>query len=473
MRESYVPRAFAIVETIVSIVGHRLTERLFTVVHQVSGVYRLILVGLPELDCGLLCTRSRPNSPGLTCRVRSRIRRALIEPSPAGDDSQCALGLLPLWVCFRRILPGFFDKFGTTVLGRVFCAMITTLLYRRTPPRQGVTAFVPSTNPPSKMPRSTLLTCLAWPAVFCLAFVACPVRAQSPAPIPVPEGLSTPLPEAKSASTTARHLSQTDQANIILKRALLGAVWGQPVHCKIHQEITAAGQTIRGTGIYARGGLGEMKLVLQAVAGNSQNRLEQVSDGRRLRVVLRINGEEEGYHVDLTRIHKYLGGFTQEDFSDPNVALHLAIGGQNEKLRGLCQLYEWTSVRATTYRQPESSEDTPVWELTGVRNLKGVLKGTAPIDGSLVASDDAKIAPDAVKITVARGGALPFWLYAVEETRTQPSNLVGKRLAMRIEYYDPVIAKMPPGTFSAEDFASSAGSDIDETIKYQPPVPVN
>ncbi len=73
-----------------------------------------------------------------------------------------------------------------------------------------------------------------------------------------------------------------------------------------------------------------MKLVLQAVAGNSQNRLEQVSDGRRMRMVLRINGVEEGYHVDLTKVHKALGSFTQEDFVDPEVALHLAIGGQNE-----------------------------------------------------------------------------------------------------------------------------------------------
>lgn len=352
--------------------------------------------------------------------------------------------------------------------------MITTLPLLITPPWQAMTALdrprfayrLWSQYSPFRL---SVAVCF-----FCLVCVVSPASAQSLAPIPAPEGLQIPIPESKSPSTTTpRHLNQADQAKIILQRALLSAVWGQPLHCKIHQEISTATQTIRGTGIYARGGLGEMKLVLQAVAGNSQNRLEQVSDGRRLRVVLRINGEEEGYHVDLTRIHKYLGGFTKEDFSDPKVALHLAIGGQNEKLRGLCQLYEWTSVKATTYRQPESSEDTPVWELTGIRNLKGVLKGTAPIDGSLVASDDAKVAPDAVKIIVGRGGALPFWLYAVEETRTSPSDLVGNKLVMRIDYYAPVMIAMPPGTFSAEDFASSAGTDIDETVKYQPPVPVN
>ena len=313
-----------------------------------------------------------------------------------------------------------------------------------------------------------------------LALLACPVCSQTPTPLPVPEGLQSDLPATPAASTSnsARHLSQTDQATIILQRALLNAVWGTPVHCKIHQEITAAGETIRGTGIYARGGLGEMKLVLQAVAGNSQNRLEQVSDGRRLRVVMRINGDEYGSHVDLTRIHKYLGGFTQEDFTDPKVALHLAIGGQNEKLRGLCQIYEWTSVKATTYQQPESSQETDVWELTGIRTLKdgklnGVLEGTAPIDAGLVASDGAQAAPDAVKIIVARGGPLPFWLYSVEETRTAPSDLSGNKLHARIDYFDPIIAKMPPGTFSAEDFASSAGSDSDETAKYQPPTPPN
>ena len=309
--------------------------------------------------------------------------------------------------------------------------------------------------------------------LICLLSLACSASAQTPAPLPAPDGLPGALPESQTASKTPRHLSQADQANIILQNALLKAVWGPPVHCKIHQEITAAGQTIRGTGIYARGGLGEMKLVLQAVAGNSQNRLEQVSDGRRLRAVLRINGEEEGYHVDLTRIHKYLGGFTQEDFDKPEVALHLAIGGQNEKLRGLCQMYEWTSVKATVAQPPESSVEIPVWELTGVGNFKGVLKGTAPIDAGLPYIDGAKVAPDAVKIVVGRGGSLPFWLYSVEETRSTPSELAGKKLVMRIDYYDPVIAKMPPGTFSAEDFAASAGTDADETAKYQPPVPLH
>lgn len=387
------------------------------------------------------------------CDLESaRLARTPPNALQACGETPGALRLLPLWLCFRRTLPGFFDKFGTTGLGRVFCAMITTLQLLKTPHH----------------PLLSFLVCLL--SLLCSFGPAC---AQVPAPIPVPEGLQTAFPKSKTAGNTARHLSQADQASIILNRALLAAVWGQPMHCKINQEITAAGQTIRGTGIYARGGLGEMKLVLQAVAGNSQNRLEQVSDGRRLRVVLRLDGEEDGYHVDLTRIHKYLGGFTQDDFSDPKVALHLAIGGQNEKLRGLCQLYEWTSVKATTYQQPESAVETPVWELTGIRNLKGVLKGTAPIDGSLVASDDAKVAPEHVKIIVARGGPLPFWLYSVEETRTTPSDLIGKRLLVRIDYYDPVIAKMPPGTFSAEDFASSAGSDTDETVKYQPPVPVN
>ncbi len=310
-------------------------------------------------------------------------------------------------------------------------------------------------------------------ACICLLFVACPAFTQTPKPIPVPDGLHSAFPQPTTGGASPRHLSQADQASIIMNRALLNAVWGQPLHCKIHQEITVAGQTIRGSGIYARGGLGEMKLVLQAVAGNSQNRLEQVSDGRRLRVVLRINGEEDGYHVDLTRIHKYLGGFTQEDFTDPKVALHLAIGGQNEKLRALCQLYEWTSVKPTTYQQPESSEEIAVWELTGVRNMNGVLKGTASVDASLVACDNAKVAPDRAKVIVARGGPVPFWLYSVEETRSVPSDLFGENLSMRIDYYDPLVAKMPPGTFSAEDFASSAGSDIDETVKYQPPVPIN
>ncbi len=310
-----------------------------------------------------------------------------------------------------------------------------------------------------------------------LGFAVSLAYCQSSVPIPVPSGLEGSLPESKPATSAAasnqpKHLTKADQVNLILNRALLNAVWGPSVHCKIHQEIKLGNQTIRGTGIYARGGVGEMKLVLQAVAGNSQNRLEQVSDGRRLRSVLRINGDEEGYHVDLTKVYKSMGNFTPEDYADPKIALHLAIGGQNEKLRALCQLYEWNSVKATAYIPPDGSEEVAVWELTGTRTLKGVLRGTTTMDALLVASDDAKMAPDQAKVIIGRGGALPFWLFAVEETRQAPSEWGGKKFSIRIDYHDPVATSMPPGTFSADDFASSAGSDVDETSKYIPPGPL-
>lgn len=67
---------------------------------------------------------------------------------------------------------------------------------------------------------------------------------------------------------------------------------------------------------------------------------------------------------------------------------------------------------------------------------------------------------------------MPFWLYSVEETRVAPSDWAND-LTIRIDYFDPIVAKMPAGTFSAEDFAASTGTDVDETSKYTPPSPVN
>ncbi len=108
--------------------------------------------------------------------------------------------------------------------------------------------------------------------------------------------------------------------------------------------------------------------MLTVVAGDYQNRLEQISDGRRLRMVQRHDGKEVGSHVDLVKVSEYLGNFNREkDMQDPLVALHLSIGGQNEKLRAVCQQYRWTSVKVGKHQQPGHDDEVDVWWLEGER----------------------------------------------------------------------------------------------------------
>ncbi|MCC6508050.1 MAG: hypothetical protein IT423_03020 [Pirellulaceae bacterium] len=317
----------------------------------------------------------------------------------------------------------------------------------------------------------TLLAVLSATTLCLLCLGNAPLIAQIA--VPAPDGLQSVVPIQNSGGNTAaqRHLSQADQAAIILKSALLSGVWGPPAHCAIRKEIEILGRTIRGTGKYARGSVGEMKLALKVVAGNHQNSLDQVSDGRTLRVLYRLDGKEDGSHIDLVRVSEYLGRFTEQDRTDPLVALHLAIGGQNEKLRALCQQYKWTSVTGGKYTQPGHTETTDVWWLEGHRSFdEPVLRGTAKIDAMLASADSAQLAPNLVSLAIGRGGPMPFWLYHVKETRQVKEKTVGSHeFVVKMDYYDPTLAEMPPGMFNAEDYASSAGTDVDETPKYTPP----
>ncbi len=288
----------------------------------------------------------------------------------------------------------------------------------------------------------------------------------------------TPLTDASgnaSNQPAARHLSQQEQASIILKSALLSAVWGPPARCMVSQEITLLDRTIRGSGEYARGasGVGEMKMILKVVAGDHLNSLKQVSDGRVLRIAQTIDGKEEDSHVDLGRVREYLGTFSDEDRQDPLVALHLAIGGQNEKIRGLCQQYNWTSVRPGKFTQPGRVEEVDVWWLRGERtSTPTLIAGTAMIDKVIATPDDIGMRPSQALIAIGRGLPMQFWLYHVEESRPMSPDRPETSYAYlaKIDYYDPAYCEIPLGTFNADSFVSTAGTDIDETNRYQPPL---
>ncbi|MGN6546560.1 MAG: hypothetical protein ACTHK7_16010 [Aureliella sp.] len=321
--------------------------------------------------------------------------------------------------------------------------------------------------------------------------------------VSVPSSLQDAIPSAEhpAPSASGHRSNPAEDARLLMERALLSGVWGPPVHCRIRQEITLLDRRLHGVGLYARGrsGFGEMKMTLKVVAADHLNVLHQVSDGRMLhtlqiqtplnsaRQASAANGEAagpgsveprqsttEGWRVDLGRVREYLVSFTEQDRVDPQVALHLAIGGQNEKLRALCQQYKWVTVQPGKLTQPGNLGEIDVWWLRGERATEpGPLRGLAEIDASLAGADSAGLAPDHAKIAIGRTPPLQFWLYHVEESRRERTDGQGPKgysLVSKIDYYQPIIQEMPPAMFSdSEAYASSVERIVDETRRYLPP----
>ena len=293
----------------------------------------------------------------------------------------------------------------------------------------------------------------------------------------VPSELQQVLPGSQSFVPTAAAKPQTqaEEAHALIKQAVISGVWGPPVHCMIAQEITLLDRVLRGSGLYARGrsGLGEMKMSLKIVAGDHLNVLEQVSDGRMFHISQTIDGQQKCRRVDLGRVREYLGRFTQQDRNDPLVALHLAIGGQNEKLRALCQQYKWVAVQPGKFAQPGRLGEIDVWWLRGERTSEPVpLRGLTEMDNMLAAADGAGMAPDHVKIALGRTPPLQYWLYHVEETRRAKSDEpgAGYSYVATIDYYQPVIREMPETMFDYDPAVYVSVEDmVDETRKYVPP----
>ena len=320
-------------------------------------------------------------------------------------------------------------------------------------------------------PMARLLGC-------CLALATASLSAQTP----VPRDLQHVIPSAQhpAPSATARRLTQAEEAQTLMRLAVLRGVWGPPVHCLVGQEITLLNRTVRGSGLYARGGsgLGEMKMSLEIVAGDHLNILNQVSDRYMLHTSQTIDGKRECRRVDLGRVREYLGRFTEADRDDPLVALHLAIGGQNEKLRALCQQYNWTQVQPGKFAQPGGTGEIDVWWLRGERtSAPTALHGLTEMDAMLTRADEAGLAPDHAKIALGRTPPLQYWLYHVEETRQPTATALGtgQSVVAKVDYYQPVIREMPPAMFNydPEVYASSVERMIDETRKYVPPARIS
>ncbi|MCA9126137.1 MAG: hypothetical protein KDB22_03590 [Planctomycetales bacterium] len=281
--------------------------------------------------------------------------------------------------------------------------------------------------------------------------------------------MSVPAAGQSPAATTLR---PGDDAASILQLSLLDSVWGRPVYSKVRQSISIFDKQMSGIGHYVRGGRGsgKLKFELRFSAHDHLNTLLQVCDGQRL-LTIEDNGQQRTrVEVDLARIQAPLSR-NYDSVTDPIVSMYLAVGGQAEVLRKLCQMYQWTYVRNGKV------EKTPVWLLSGsLRTEPPQQRSLAEVDIRLFDENKSGLLPTHVEASIGTSDSeFPFWLHRLVQTRgpAEPSPS-GRSFSIRVltEWATPVA--MTPDQLTSDIFHAppAAGEQFsDETSRYLPPQP--
>jgi hypothetical protein len=307
----------------------------------------------------------------------------------------------------------------------------------------------------------------------CVICVAAKIRSEVMAQ-PIQQGSSSeqiPQPVAVPANLTARDLSARDIATQILHRTLLESVWGEPAHCTIRQSIQMFDKKRSSFGNYVRSGkgLGKLRLTLQVPAGDQMNSVLQISDGELLTTYESIGSQSMMTQIDLGKVHERLV-INKETLQDPVIAMYLAIGGQAEELRRICQKYEWSKVTEGQLG------DQKVWWIRGNVTAQPPQKhAKALVDVRLFEQPyDTEIPPN-IKLAIGHTDSVfPFWLYQVEKWNDGDSQGRNK-LYVLTEWDNP--ARLLPGQVTPDLFRLSADQSLneirEETKLYLPPPPVN
>ena len=208
---------------------------------------------------------------------------------------------------------------------------------------------------------------------------------------------------------------------------------------------------------------------LQLPAGDQMNSLLQVSDGELLYTQESIGGASQRTRVDLGKVRERLV-ITTDSLNDPLIAMYLAIGGQAEVLRKLCQQYRWTQV------EEGKIGDQPVWRLTGQLNYDPATKrAAAEIDRRLLIENQSALLPTTAVVSIGRqDGPIPFWLYQINQLRSPESvTAIGYKahLSISTEWANPI--PLTPQQLTADLFESKSTNDhfVEETRLYLPPAP--
>lgn len=283
-----------------------------------------------------------------------------------------------------------------------------------------------------------------------------------------PGGQSTPTGPAQPIPAIP---APRDIGMRILHRTLLESVWGPPTMCDVRQSIQIVDKKRSSFGKYVRSGkgLGRMRMTLQVPAADQMNSLLQVSDGELLTTFESIGTHAMMTQIDLGKVRERLS-ITNETLQDPVVAMYLAIGGQAEVLRKICQKYDWTKVTEAQLG------DQKVWWIRGISTADPVGPvAKATVDIRLF----DQVAPMAiwpnVKLAIGHVDSKhPFWLYQLETWSDGDADGRGKAYVMT-EWDAPV--QLKPQQLTQDLFQLSTDKSVsevrDETKLYLPPTSNN
>ena len=295
-----------------------------------------------------------------------------------------------------------------------------------------------------------------WASAFAVAQE--PVTTQSPA---AASTTAPPIPPSPSPQVLASKL---------LYRALHESVWGPPAHCNVRQSISVLGKNLTGFGRYVRAGQGsgKLRMSLQIPAGDQMNSLIQVSNGELLYVREEIGGKSRRTRVDLAKVRERLI-ITTSSLNDPVIAMYLAIGGQAEVLRKVCQQYEWTKV------VEGKLGETPVWWIEGILTYDiPIVRALAQTDQKLFVKNRSGLLPSTVRLAIGRSETpVPFWLYQIEQRGSSGGEADAAAVRMHVvtEWVQPARLtqeQLSPSLFQVESTNEPFSED---TATYLPPAP--
>lgn len=280
---------------------------------------------------------------------------------------------------------------------------------------------------------------------------------------------SSPAPNAPGSTLPAN----TDglDPEVVVRRAIWQAVWGEPVASRVRQRISMFGKELVGVGSYCHAGKGSNKLKWQMrfAAADAVTNYLQISDGRLLWTSQQVDEKIDVNRVDLDPIRERIGAVRESDLSNPLLAMELAVGGQAELLRSLYHRYDWESA------VPTKLDQQPVWLLTGeIRQQPPIPSARAPIDQAMQTASQTGLLPQRVRLALGRTEQFAFFPYRIEYfKRKETDGAATWEQITVIEFFEV----SSPDSLEPELFQYEVRDTVeaiqDETSQYLPASPLH
>lgn len=217
-------------------------------------------------------------------------------------------------------------------------------------------------------------------------------------------------------------------------------------------------------------GTGQMKMMLELSANKGAARTNwiQISDGKLLWTS--TGSSEPIRRVYLHKIRDSLGGIARDPNAHPEVALYMAIGGQQEVLRCLYVRYRWYKIFTGL-----DDRGREVWQLFGtLRTGMPTPVSITPVDSLLSVDKPSPEVPTEVRLTLGRDEKSLLFPYKIDYYRREKGEegLAAKRLLVSTVEYDEVVSPISPARdFFQFQVPDAADQIVDETNEYMPSYP--